>query len=219
MFVTKYKNFNFYFLLVVLAYFLSINFLPSYEKVTKPLIMASLLGFYISGNTRQNSAFLLGMIFALLGDVFLLFEGGLFFTIGLFSFLLMQVSYASVFLSYKGSVSKNFWLLLALLVVFSSFLLFLLWPGLGDDKVAVCVYILAILIMVTSGLSMNIPSPVYNIVNFGTLSFLISDAVLALNKFYQPVIASDYIIMIPYIAAQYCIVTGMKELHSQTRHR
>jgi len=219
MFFTKYKAFNVYFLFVILAYFLAINFLPAYEKVTKPLIMASLLGFYISGNTRQNNAFLLGMIFALLGDVFLLFEGDLFFKIGLFSFLLMQISYASVFIRYKGSVHKNFWLLLALLIVFSSFLLFLLWPGLGINRLAVSIYILAILIMVINGLRMNIHSPVYNVVNFGTLSFLLSDTILAVNKFYVPVIASGYLIMIPYIVAQYCIVTGMKELHSQSIHR
>ncbi len=215
MFVTKYKVFNFYFLFVVLAYFLAINYLPSYEKVTKPLILASLLGFYISGNTRQHNAFLLGMIFALLGDVFLLFEGELFFKIGLFSFLLMQISYASVFLGYKGTVKKYFWLISALLIMTGMILLSLLWPGLEGNRVVVCIYILAILFMVISSFRMNIKSALYKVITWGTLSFLLSDAILALDKFYKPIIGSDYLIMISYITAQYCIVVGMKVLHSK----
>jgi uncharacterized membrane protein YhhN len=177
--------------------------------------MASLLGFYISGNTRQHNAFLIGMIFALLGDIFLLFEGELFFKIGLFSFLLMQISYASVFLGYKGTVNKYFWIVSVFLIFFSMFLLSLLWPGLEGHRVAVCIYILAILFMVLSAFRMNIKNPIHGVIAWGALSFLISDSILALDKFYKPIFAANYLIMIPYIIAQYCIVVGMKSVHSK----
>jgi uncharacterized membrane protein YhhN len=42
---------------------------------------------------------------------------------------------------------------------------------------------------------------------------MISDSILALNKFYQPIAWSHFIIMVTYAMAQYLIVLGILKIN------
>jgi uncharacterized membrane protein YhhN len=90
----KYKGFTIFYLLVIIANLLFFTILTEYRMVSKPLIMGSLIGFYIGTVTKQSPSFILAMIFALLGDIFLMIDGDDFFLLGLGSFLIMQIGYA-----------------------------------------------------------------------------------------------------------------------------
>ena len=94
----KYKSFTIFYSIIFFLNLLFFTWLTEYRVVSKPMIMASLIGFYISSAKKQSNAFLLAMIFALFGDIFLMFNGEEFFLIGLSCFLVMQLLYTITFL-------------------------------------------------------------------------------------------------------------------------
>ena len=57
--------------------------------------------------------------------------------------------------------------------------------------------------------------PANQLVFFGALFFVISDSILALNKFYTPLKKSSFIIMFTYLVAQYLIVIGILKLNTK----
>ena len=75
--------------------------------VSKPMIMGSLLGFYIYTVRNQSPIFILAIIFAMLGDIFLMFGTDSFFIIGLSCFLIMQLLYVITFWKDKSSDKKK----------------------------------------------------------------------------------------------------------------
>ena len=52
----------------------------------------------------------------------------------------------------------------------------------------------------------------YNLVFIGAIFFMLSDSILAANKFYQPIPLSNISIMVTYALAQYLIVLGILKL-------
>lgn len=139
------------------------------------------------------------------GDVILdlNFKGA--FIAGLASFLTAHVCYVIVFALHLEFQKK---LLLVSLagIAFPAAMAAFLWPHLGELKLPVAVYVTAIASMfLTSVNRSNINSSVIS----GAMFFVISDSVLALNKFYAPIPAARYAIMATYYLAQYLIVTGL----------
>jgi uncharacterized membrane protein YhhN len=53
-----------------------------------------------------------------------------------------------------------------------------------------------------------LPSSYLQVVS-GAVLFLVSDSLLAINKFYAPVLYSGFFIMLTYSLAQYFIVSGI----------
>jgi uncharacterized membrane protein YhhN len=47
----------------------------------------------------------------------------------------------------------------------------------------------------------------------GAISFVVSDSLLAINKFYEPIERSSFLIMLTYLVAQYLIVVGILKLN------
>lgn len=204
-----YKNFTLFYLVIATAYFVSLTWLPQYVAVTKPLIVASLIGFYIGTEPRQNNIFLLGLIFALLGDIFLLFDGSLFFTMGLAAFLIMQWCYVYVFSRNFQKPDQASLRKIILLAVIAGVLLYILWPGLGDMKWPVVLYVFSIMTMVSFSITRLKSLQGYQNAVWGAIFFMVSDALLAINKFTVPLPFASYLIMATYMAAQYFIVTGL----------
>jgi uncharacterized membrane protein YhhN len=204
-----FKKFTIFYLAVAILYFLALFFLPQYVSVTKPLIMSSLIGFYISTETKQNNGFLLGMIFALLGDIFLMFDNNSFFIAGLFCFLLMQWTYLFTFKQNFTKPNVKTALYFTAIFLISCTLLAWMWPYLGSMKWHVTIYFISILSMVFFAVSRDRNLPFSFSVLAGAILFLISDALLAVNKFAVPFNYAGVLVMLTYIAAQYLIVTGI----------
>ena len=57
----------------------------------------------------------------------------------------------------------------------------------------------------------QIPGNLY--VFFGAIAFVISDSILAINKFYAPFEKSSFFIMLTYLVAQYLIVVGILKVN------
>lgn len=207
----KYKSFTIFYSIIFFLNLLFFTWLTEYRVVSKPMIMASLLGFYISSAKKQSNAFLLAMIFALFGDIFLMFNGEEFFLIGLSCFLVMQLLYTITFL--KDRVNDILLMIYrSLPVIFVSIaVITYLWDGLGEMRIPVAIYTAAISMMVISALIRRSNVTWYLPVVKGVLLFMVSDALIAVSKFGPSFNGIEYGVMATYMLAQYLIVRGMIE--------
>jgi len=77
--------------------------------------------------------------------------------------------------------------------------------------IPVVIYMIAIITMVISAYLRKgaVSYFSFTIVLLGALFFLVSDSLIALNKFYKPITYPTVSIMISYAIAQYCIIIGL----------
>ena len=185
--------------------------------IAKPLLIPALLLllFFTKSTVPGKNLLLIGLFFSWLGDVFLLFEykNALFFIFGLASFLTTHIFYIIYFLKIKSastSLLKKQPVLIALVLGYGITLVWQLYPHLGDLKLPVMVYAAVICTMLLSSLhiffKVNKKAACYYL--SGAAAFVLSDSLLAINKFYQPVAFAGIFIMLTYCAAQFFIVWG-----------
>lgn len=180
--------------------------------VSKPLLMISLLFFYFQ-KVRKNmetsdKIMLVSLIFSCLGDTFLMFQGKnqQFFLLGLGSFLVAQISYTFIF--HKGSKAqylKRIPFLIYTIVLVET----LIHEIPKDFKIPIYVYSLAITLMGIKAMERQTNQKSYRFVLIGAILFIISDSLIAINKFAFPIPLSGLWVMATYIAAQYLIVEGV----------
>jgi uncharacterized membrane protein YhhN len=205
----KYLPFTIFFILIFILNLITFDIITQYRVVVKPLIVASLLGFYISNTKFQSNTFILALIFALLGDIFLLFEDETMFIIGLICFLLMQLCYIFIFNIDRSA--KPRWVAIVLCVLVGIVFYILLHKKLGSMQLPVIAYILAIITMTIMAIQRKREVAGYFLVTVGAIFFMISDSCLAWDKFAGTFEGAKYIIMATYMLAQYAIVRGMIE--------
>ena len=185
--------------------------------VVKPLLIpALLLLLYFTKSTVPGKNLLLtGLFFSWMGDVFLLFEykHALFFIFGLISFLTTHIFYIIYFLrirSGKTSLLKKQPVFIALVLAYGITLVWQLYPHLKDLKLPVMVYAAVICTMLLCSLhifyKVNKKAAAFYLL--GAAAFVVSDSLLAINKFYQPFAYAGVLIMLTYCAAQFFIVSG-----------
>ena len=189
----------------------------SLRFVTKTLLMPFLILFFISETSVSNSSLkkliVLALVFSWLGDVLLMFEARneLFFIFGLVAFLIAHVFYILFFekLILKEGLKKRYWIFLPVMVYYVV-LVAVLSPSLEDMKWPVRIYGIVISYMLIKALQTgwikNRMAATYMIT--GAILFVISDTLLALNKFYQPFEYAGIFIMVTYGIAQLMIILG-----------
>jgi uncharacterized membrane protein YhhN len=183
----------------------------------KPLIVPVLIGYFDSqllSITKGLSKWILGaLFFSLAGDALLMFEekNSIFFLLGLSSFLLAHIFYIVFFhhVRVREKVKGNPWLLLVVVIYYAA-LIMLLSPYLADMKIPVLVYGIVISFMFMLAMHMlfieNKQAGQWMMI--GALLFVMSDSILAINKFYQSFEVAGILIMLTYGLAQLFIVEG-----------
>ncbi len=192
-----------------------VNFLE-YRYITKPIILISLIAFFIGNKEKVTlSVFRLtiwALIFSLAGDILLLFldRSELFFISGLVMFLFAHVLYIMIF-SKKGNKNKASRLFFLLTVVYAGVLFAFLYPGLDQMLIPVIIYMVAILIMAnTAHLRQGqVSFGSYVFVFVGALLFMLSDSLLAYDMFCKPIFMGNVWVMATYSMAQLLIVFGI----------
>ncbi|MFK7904651.1 MAG: lysoplasmalogenase [Chitinophagales bacterium] len=194
---------------------------------TKPLLML-VLGVYFYQNTPKPLATLskitlFALFFSWLGDVFLLFQAyqDIYFLLGLVSFLIAHICYIFAFTQTPKSAKSSIKVVLP--AAFGYFLLgasalFFLKEGLGSMFIPVIVYSLTIVLMNIMAVNRygKVATSSFQWVLFGAIAFLISDSLIAVNKFYTPIAAPSFWIMSTYCLGQFLIVIGiLKQLKEQ----
>ena len=203
------RTFHYIFFVIVLLDILALYYSPNVRLVTKPLIMASLMAWYILSVKRQDNLLMTGMIFAMIGDILLEFEFQESFIMGLCSFLLMQVCYALVFKRNFAKPTLWKWGVIAVVFLIASGFIVSYWPNFQALNIYVAIYTMAIAIMVSMAISRKTTYMLQQSLVIGVLLFMFSDMVLAINMFVEKVPHSGLFIMASYSAAQLLIVSSM----------
>lgn len=171
--------------------------------VFKPLttILIGSLTFLFSAHIYNNyrGRIQWGLFFCLIGDVLLLFPS--FFVFGLSAFLIAHLFFIAAFKSQQGwQWSPKTGLIL---VLFAALVLVLTAPQLGTLFVPVILYMTVIVLMSWQGnaLRLSADKPSFNAIGWAVSLFLISDALIALDKFYQSFAGSGILILSTYWVA------------------
>jgi uncharacterized membrane protein YhhN len=194
--------------------------LEQLQLVCKPLIMVTLGVYYLSSVGEDRSfVVLLAIIFSLAGDVSLMFDSvdSIYFIIGLISFLISHVFYIVAYRQHQyGEQLDSLQGIQKLraafpIVLAGTGLVVILYPTLGDLKFPVVVYSLVLVVMALNALfrlgRTNTIS--FWFVFVGAMFFMVSDSILAINKFLTPLPYAGLLIMSTYISAQFLIIEGL----------
>ena len=221
------KNFTYIFFFILLGDLLARAMQPNWqlaEYIFKPLLMVS-LGFYFVNATilrgiRQNQFVLSAILFSLLGDIFLMFDG--YFIQGLGAFLIAHIFYILAFRPESSRfLSKKELLLPALAVLmYGIILLIIVLPNVGSAlKAPIIVYAITILMMLLTALHRfgNVATISFKYVIVGATLFVLSDSMIAINKFVTDFPMDGVLIMATYGVGQYLIVEGfLKNVNTST---
>lgn len=197
------------------------------QFVCKPLIVPALVGYFATQTKAVAAGFrkwiLRALLFSWAGDVLLMFvtTNEKFFLAGLASFLLAHIFYIIFFhkVRFKEKIKSQVWTLVVVVLYYVG-LIYLLSPYLLHMKLPVRIYGIVISFMCMLAMHMlyinNKKAGLWMMM--GALLFVISDSVLAINKFYQPFQTAGIIIMLTYGLAQLFIVKGAaKYINSDVR--
>lgn len=189
--------------------------------VCKPMLMPGLLLYYLVSQREQkqylSTALITALAFCWAGDVILMFEGELYFMLGLAAFLVAHVFYIFTFRQFSfddhtDSIQGIQRLRFAFpVILYGTGLVVILFPHLDDLVIPVLIYALVLTIMVIQALLRyaRTETSSFIFVFIGALLFMISDSLLAVNKFMEPISGSGFWIMSTYVIAQFLIVKGL----------
>ncbi len=190
-------------------------------SITKPILMPILALYFIHSvglKTISNILLFVGLLFSQIGDTLLMYVSinANFFLAGLGAFLVTQTLYTISFYQYenenKGFIAqKPYWILPFL--VYLGTLLYLLLPNI-PSQFAPAIVIYALVISTMSVAACNLQTKMKNtnwkILFSGVLLFLISDSLIAVNKFLILLPYEGVSIMFTYILGQFLIVEGVR---------
>ena len=198
---------NTYFIVVIFLLIVTSISAKQFRKaklymVVKPLTMLFIIALPLLDVREEYSTYaylvITGLIFSLLGDLFLLYPKK-YFNNGLYSFLVAHVLYAFAF---NQNVSEYCLGVAAVIVVFVLVVTKYLAPKLGAMKYPVILYILVISTMLYLGLNHDRQLLTITYVSIGAILFTTSDTVFAFNKFYKKFSFAEPIILSTYFLAQ-----------------
>jgi uncharacterized membrane protein YhhN len=180
--------------------------------VFKPLTtcLIILLAATIDGGpaTVYRTLVLAGLGFSLAGDILLMLPADR-FTLGLVSFLIAQLFYLGAFATGRPVGFPP--LTVIPFMALGALTYWFLAPGLGKMRVPVAIYIIVILAMSWAAYSrwISVGGASGWLAFVGALSFVISDAILAVNRFRFPFASGRALNLITYFAAQYMIAVSV----------
>ena len=193
-------------------------------RILKPFLLPILvIAVASSAHFGTKKILITALTFSWIGDVILLFadKGEIFFILGLVAFLVSHVFYIILFS--KQTISKtisnklSFVAGIGLILLYFFGMITTLGPKLGSLTIPVVIYAVVISTMLFYALkgSFQWNTIPYQSVLIGAVFFISSDSILAFNKFDQTIPYASFLIMITYLAAQFCIVWGILKLNQK----
>lgn len=192
--------------------------IPEVHDGTKPFLMP-LLAYYFSKScikTPLNKFIYAALFFSWLGDCFLIYAplNGLFFMLGLGSFLIAQMVYVIININFveEGESRLVFkWPALLFIVYGMAFFSWII-DDLGLLTLPVAIYCAVITLMGVTAVGRlgRAAKTDALLVIAGAALFILSDSVIAFNKFVSPIELSGPIVMLTYISAQFLLVEGYR---------
>lgn len=217
-----FKNrylFTFLFVSVLLIDILTKLYLSTcpYRFISKPLVILSLLGYFIVNAKRtpviKYNVVLVALIMLVLGDLFLIYTNYVIsFVVGMLCFVTAKIMYCLRF-----STSKDFNVSRVIPFFIGCFayiilLISMVYDNLNVMFLPVLVYmfisLLAFLMAFLRKEAVNVES--YYMVFFGMLLFILADSLVLIDNFYNSdVLFIDAGVMLFYGASQYLTIMGI----------
>ena len=176
--------------------------------IFKPLTMIFILLIAILGQAElpfYKCMIIAGLVFSLAGDVFLMLPADR-FVAGLVAFLIAHLFYIAAFMPETGTL---IWRPLIPLVTYGIVIYIILSPCLGKLKLPVLLYIAVILTMAWLAWERWIHTRESGalLAGIGAFLFVISDTILAVNRFRGAFRPARMLNLTTYFAAQ-CLIAG-----------
>lgn len=169
--------------------------------ITKPLLIPLLAWGLVGSAWGRVKWVWIALFFSWVGDVLLMLPYNL-FVFGLASFLLAHVFYIRHFWGEWDRQQVPFrWPTAGGVVIYLLALLLFLYPILGALKIPVILYGFVISTMLL--LALHTRRPGYSL---GAALFVLSDSILAVNKFHTPIPFAALLVMSTYGLAQFYLV-------------
>lgn len=196
--------------------------LPWLIKLTKPALISVLTWwFWVKttefANCKTRNLFLGGLLFSIAGDIFLLHSGSSHFLLGLFCFLIAHIFYIATFNTFPnfntGLAIRQPMYTVPNIVFLTTFLMFLIPHMAAALRFPVFIYSLMITLMVVSAINLwgRVASDATKTIIAGAILFLISDTILACEKFEIFLNGETVLrlsIMLTYLLGQYYLALG-----------
>ena len=159
----------------------------------------------------------MGLFFSFFGDLFLLSHDR-YFLYGLCAFLLAHISYLIAFTrGIRFPALLSVWLLY--LAAVATFLLWVIFPKLPVGfRLPIVVYMFFVVSMASQSMGRflilkNIPAA---LAAFGAIFFVLSDSLLAFDRFHSRLPAAAFLVLVPYYLAQWLI--ALSTFTEPTKH-
>lgn len=181
-----------------------------FKPLTTGLIVLLALLAPAGASPRYRWGIVAGLGFSLAGDVFLMLPRDLFVQ-GLACFLVAHLCYLVAFTDRCRLFPR--WEPVVALAALAGGALALLWPGLAPGlRLPVVVYALALCSMAAQaiGRGLLLATPSARAAAWGAALFVLSDALLASDRFRHPFPAATAAILVTYFAAQWGIARSVR---------
>lgn len=215
------------FFVVIAVYFIGKFFhLSTVLLISKPLIVTSLLIWYLAYTHTCFSPLkkwiILALIFCTAGDTLLMFDGknDLFFLLGLVAFLLGHLFFIIAFVEIKRENHKPLkWPYILLPMLYFIAIMAILLPKAANLQVAISIYALVIVAMLIFALHLIDLQKGGKAIAFGAMFFVISDSLLAINKFAFSLNDKGFSVMITYCTAVFLLTFGLGKYTIDSHHK
>lgn len=192
------------------------------EYPVKPLIMIWMAVYFLL--FKKKKAFtvpvLIAFFFSWVGDNFLMFSGAyeneLYFYAGVGGFFFAQITYIFVFTRFsesggKGYLQKHIFAGIFFLAYLAGIYALLYTHMEGVMKLVILLYAITLIGMSMVALNRKgrVSQASFLPVFLGSILFVLSDSMIAVNKFALEIPMAGFWIMVTYIAAQYLIMRGL----------
>jgi uncharacterized membrane protein YhhN len=199
------------------------------QYFSKPSLMPILIIYYVISTRNLGSEkylIIAALVFSWLGDILLLLDKQFqtLFIYGLLAFLAAHIFYIFYFLQIRKANNPEKLpnpLIFAGVAVYSLTLFAVVAPNVKNLLVPIGVYALIISAMLAASLAAFDfgKHPFGKICVGGTLLFLLSDSILAINRFVAPFESAPVFIMLTYALAQFLITEGSLRNLKDLNHR
>lgn len=186
-------------------------------KISKILIFVALVFLLVLNRNKLSKKIykylILAIIFSIINASISTFSQGsdTFLLYVIITNLIAHLFYCLAFFSqWSNPKGINFWLMPAIIFIYSVFIYTKIAPNLGDYNAPIIVYILVILLMSISALGRkNKKSHLsHTLIIIGTALIIIADAIYGINKFFLTIPYSAFLNTISFSLGHYLIIHG-----------
>ena len=188
-------------------------------SAVKPLLMPflALTAVAAAGSTERKEIrlLILALLLGCVGDVFLIYDGFLFFVAGMVAFLSGHICYMCLFggKSWTGFTAKTWIPAIIAMAALTAVLIIAIGVN-GAMLVPMCVYGFALMLLIFSTLAgvFRFRTCTWWILLVGALLFTFSDSLIAIGTFNGDFPGREFLVMLTYIAAQTLLAIGAVRL-------